>query len=645
MKLTASETRRAFEDHRRWVASAGAEGTRFVLAGRGLGDRGALYDADLRGADLTGAALKGTSLGRTRLDGACLAEATLDGAFVGGSLRGADLRGASLRKVLFRHVPLVGADLRGADLRGASLFGCRLDGARLDGAKLDGGSLNAAVLDRVADDLRARLPGDAGGALAALRAGRLQLEGEGVADLWVALQAGEPGHPAVAQLVAWLEAWSAPPPKSKARRDPLREALSAHAAWVSSSGKAGARLVMPGFEAPQPCPSPLTLSAAGLRGARLAGARLVAARLDYADLREADLRGADLRDAVLVGADLRGADLSGAQIRAGFAGADLRGARLRGARVEGLDLRWAKTDGPEQLRAADLSPLRADLDALLDSATDAGPLFPESLLRALLTALGDGSFAGESFFGKGVKVEVGGLVGFALSRGGERAALLDLARPGRPCEALVACLSPGEPGHPVAAVLTEWLEARLAGERAPAVAASTIEPGALTAALAAHSRWLDSGGAAGERLVLRDLDLRGQALSGLNLISADLARCDLRGVDLRGADLREASLDGARLDGARLSDADLVVTGLTDASLRGADLQRARLSGPVLGLDLSEADLRGANLSGLELEEGSLAAADLREARLDPGLRERAAREGARLEDGRPPRAAPAQGS
>ena len=54
-------------------------------------------------------------------------------------------------------------------------------------------------------------------------------------------------------------------------------------------------------------------------------------------------------------------------------------------------------------------------------------------------------------------------------------------------------------------------------------------------------------------------------------------RLDLRGADLSDADLR----------GANLSDADL-----SDADLRGANLR---------GADLSDADLRGANLRGADL--------------------------------------------
>ena len=68
---------------------------------------------------------------------------------------------------------------------------------------------------------------------------------------------------------------------------------------------------------------------------------------------------------------------------------------------------------------------------------------------------------------------------------------------------------------------------------------------------------------------------------------ADLSEADLRGANLRGADLYEADLRGANLRGAYLYEADL----------RGADLYEADL----YGANLRGADLYGANLRGAEL--------------------------------------------
>ncbi|NIA04593.1 MAG: hypothetical protein GWP11_01325 [Proteobacteria bacterium] len=81
----------------------------------------------------------------------------------------------------------------------------------------------------------------------------------------------------------------------------------------------------------------------------------------------------------------------------------------------------------------------------------------------------------------------------------------------------------------------------------------------------------------------------------------DLAGAVLNRVDLSGADLRGANLAGARL----------YLAGLSGADLRNANLQGAALG----GADLAGADLRGANLTG-----AILAGAYLVGARMDGGV-------------------------
>lgn len=64
-------------------------------------------------------------------------------------------------------------------------------------------------------------------------------------------------------------------------------------------------------------------------------------------------------------------------------------------------------------------------------------------------------------------------------------------------------------------------------------------------------------------------------------------RVDLSGANLCGANLREADLSGANLIYASLHDANLGGADLSGADLRGADLSEA---------NLCDVDLRGANL-------------------------------------------------
>jgi len=95
-------------------------------------------------------------------------------------------------------------------------------------------------------------------------------------------------------------------------------------------------------------------------------------------------------------------------------------------------------------------------------------------------------------------------------------------------------------------------------------------------------------------------------------VCADLSEDNLRGANLHGANLSEANLRGADLRGADLSEADLHGANLSEADLSEADLH---------GANLSEANLRGVYLHGVylsvsNLREADLSEADLREANL-----------------------------
>ena len=93
---------------------------------------------------------------------------------------------------------------------------------------------------------------------------------------------------------------------------------------------------------------------------------------------------------------------------------------------------------------------------------------------------------------------------------------------------------------------------------------------------------------------------------------ANLSEADLRGADLRVANLSVADLRGANLSVADLRGANLSVANLSEADLRGADLRVANLR----GANLRGANLRGANLRGANLRVADIYGADLRGADL-----------------------------
>ena len=92
------------------------------------------------------------------------------------------------------------------------------------------------------------------------------------------------------------------------------------------------------------------------------------------------------------------------------------------------------------------------------------------------------------------------------------------------------------------------------------------------------------------------------------LLAYDLSEAELREADLRGASLSWANLSGADLREANLREADLSWANLRRANLRRANLREA---------DLSWANLSGADLSGANLSWANLREADLRGAELD----------------------------
>lgn len=160
-----------------------------------------------------------------------------------------------------------------------------------------------------------------------------------------------------------------------ARREKLPEILAAHARWLDTDGREGARA---------------NLARANLEGARLSGARLQNANLRYAklggaDFTNADLRGADLRGATLV-VTVQGyneldlpreyatADFTGAQFDGVLADVSLGGSTPAKALPE-------PEEEPDDASARWVIPWQASIDLLETLARRAGgvldPLLPQ----------------------------------------------------------------------------------------------------------------------------------------------------------------------------------------------------------------------------------------------------------------------------
>ena len=96
--------------------------------------------------------------------------------------------------------------------------------------------------------------------------------------------------------------------------------------------------------------------------------------------------------------------------------------------------------------------------------------------------------------------------------------------------------------------------------------------------------------------------------NNISLLSANLQGVNLRDANLRGADLLSANLQGANLQGANLRGADLLSANLQGAYMQGANLRGADLQ----DADLLDSDLRGANLRGVNLRDAKLLGTKLR---------------------------------
>lgn len=145
--------------------------------------------------------------------------------------------------------------------------------------------------------------------------------------------------------------------------------------------------------------------------------------------------------------------------------------------------------------------------------------------------------------------------------------------------------------------------------------------------LAAHERFAYSN--CGERLQLRNVNIRGLNLANRNLTEADFAgaslvratlfgsnltrarlcctdlrECDLRGANLTEADLRGASFKGAKLSNAILERADIraVLVNHAGKAVSGHYRQDTAASGNEVGADFSNCSLKNVSFSNARLE-------------------------------------------
>ena len=101
------------------------------------------------------------------------------------------------------------------------------------------------------------------------------------------------------------------------------------------------------------------------------------------------------------------------------------------------------------------------------------------------------------------------------------------------------------------------------------------------------------------------------------LIDGSLRGVNLSNANLKGVDLSHADLVGVNLQGANLEGANLDYANLTRSDLRGVNLQATVLSTTILQrASLSNANLQKSDLVGTQLQRANLNEANIQEARL-----------------------------
>jgi uncharacterized protein YjbI with pentapeptide repeats len=140
-----------------------------------------------------------------------------------------------------------------------------------------------------------------------------------------------------------------------------------------------------------------------------------------------------------------------------------------------------------------------------------------------------------------------------------------------------------------------------------------------------HEKWVNSHGAAGNRLDLAGRSLRGVDLTGKTLAAMSFAGADLSGAKLRRAVLSACDFTGATIQYADFTEADLRGANFTGATIVFTDFSGADFSplalrgGGGLATRFTGATIRNSNLCGLGLTSCPDDAAICKDCAFNPG--------------------------
>lgn len=364
------------------------------------------------------------------------------------------------------------------------------------------------------------------------------------------------------------------------RFEAVKAALEQHSRWLQHKGGRRADLSFQDL-------SGLNFNGANLTGAKFAGASLARARLRGANLSNADLFGVDLELADLSGANLTSADLRGANMsRCVLTDANMRGADFRPGELAASD-GMTKVGGVTSLTEA-----KMERSILVGANMSGCDLSGADLVDADLS---------------GAELTQTIMIGVDLSGANMQGAVL---------RDTVADL--------------ETLRRAMIGEL-PACALvgpvyRSIDAEHFAAAAADHHAWTESNGKAGRRLDLDLVAIPAASIPGLSLVGARLRRCQIDGGNWRGVNLQMADLSYAHLLGVDLTGANAQGTNFRRANLKGSKLVDVNCDAFILaggrrwptnfdGVDLGQAEVRGASLSGAMLSTNSGPATEFQERR------------------------------